>query len=198
MKILPATLAGRFVHLKPMCQEHTLELWEAGNNPDIWEWNIDPVSSVEGMQQYVQAALESQNEGKALPFVVIENKSRKIIGSTRYGNIEPKHRRLEIGWTWLSPAWWRTSINTECKYLLLSYAFENLDCIRVELKTDALNQRSRNAILRIGAKEEGTLRRHMLGSTGRVRDSVYYSILVEEWPEVKRHLERELSRPNAT
>lgn len=195
MKILPTTLAGRLVHLKPMCQEHTLGLWEAGDNPDIWEWNIDPVTSMEGMQRYVESALESQNEGKALPFIIFENKSQKIIGSTRYGNIEPKHKRLEIGWTWLNPAWWRTPINTECKYLLLSYAFETLGCIRVELKTDALNQRSRNAMLRIGAKEEGTLRRHMLGSTGRVRDSVYFSILVEEWPEVKLYLEHKLSLP---
>ena len=118
----------------------------------------------------------------------------RAVGSTRYGNIEPAHRKLEIGWTWIAPAWQRTAVNTECKYLLLSHAFEDLGADRVELKTDARNAASRAAILRIGAIQEGILRHHMLAAGGRVRDTVYFSILADEWPDVKAGLERKLGR----
>jgi N-acetyltransferase len=127
-------------------------------------------------------------------FATVERGSGRVIGSTRYMNIDRINRRVEIGSTWIAPAWQRTAVNTEAKYLMLGQAFEVWKCFRVELKTDALNQKSRNAILRIGAKEEGTLRRHVLTWTGRVRDSVYFSILDSEWPEVKVGLESMLAR----
>jgi RimJ/RimL family protein N-acetyltransferase len=123
----------------------------------------------------------------------VERVSGQLIGSTRFMNIDQPNRRVEIGSTWIAPAWQRTAINTEAKYLMLRHAFEQWNCIRVELKTDALNQKSRNAILRIGAKEEGTLRRHLVTWTGRVRDTVYFSILDSEWPEVKARLEAKLA-----
>jgi RimJ/RimL family protein N-acetyltransferase len=123
-----------------------------------------------------------------LPFALIEKSSGRAIGSTRYGNIDRTHYRVEIGWTWVAPAWQRSAVNTEAKYLLLQHAFETLGCIRVELKTDSLNEKSRVAILRIGAREEGTFRNHMITSSGRIRHSVYFSILDSEWPAVKSRL----------
>lgn len=147
------------------------------------------------MERYVTSSLADRDKGKALPFVICEQGKGEIVGSTRYGNIKTAHRRVEIGWTWISPGRQRTPINTECKFLLLRYAFEVLGCFRVELKTDVLNTKSRNAILRIGAKEEGILRKHTIADTGRIRDTVYYSILDSEWPGVKAKLEEILSQP---
>jgi RimJ/RimL family protein N-acetyltransferase len=144
------------------------------------------------MSSYVQTALNEQTKGSALPFALIERDSGRIIGSTRYSNIDRDHHRLEIGWTWVARQWQRTAINTEAKYLLLRHAFETLKCIRVELKTDSLNERSRAAILRIGAREEGTFRNHMITASGRIRHTVYFSILDSEWPEVKARLEARL------
>lgn len=129
-----------------------------------------------------------------LPFATIEKRSGRAIGSTRYANIDAGNRRLEIGWTWIAGNWQRTAVNTEAKYLMLRHAFETLRCIRVEFKTDALNERSRNAILRIGAKEEGTFRKHVITASGRVRDTVYFSIVDSEWNAVKKMLEARLSR----
>ena len=144
------------------------------------------------MAAYIALALAERDAGRALPFATVDRATGTIIGSTRYAAIEPTHRRVEIGWTWLGRAWQRTAANTEAKYLMLRHAFETLGCVRVELKTDALNERSRAAIRRIGAREEGTLRRHMVTSTGRIRDTVYYSILDAEWTQVKAELERRL------
>lgn len=141
------------------------------------------------MRAYMDTALRAQAEGSALPFVTIERSSGRIVGSTRFGNYDRENRRIEIGWTWLGRPWQRTVTNTEAKYLMLTHAFEKLGCVRVELKTDALNNASRNAIKRIGAKEEGILRKHTRMWTERYRDTVYYGILDEEWPEVKARLE---------
>ena len=132
--------------------------------------------------------------GTALPFATVDRKSGRAIGSTRFGNIVPEHKRIEIGWTWISPQFQRSAVNTEAKFLMLRYAFERLGCNRVELKTNSLNMRSRNAILRIGAKEEGTLRSHMINPDGTLRDTVYYSILAPEWPDVRARLEARLAR----
>jgi RimJ/RimL family protein N-acetyltransferase len=151
------------------------------------------------MRSYVESALKLQRDGTTLPFVTIEQSSGRIVGSTRFGNYDPANRRIEIGWTWIAPPWQRTALNTDAKYLMLTHAFEKLHCVRVELKTDVLNSRSRKAMLRIGAKEEGILRKHSLVWDGRYRDSIYYSILDEEWPEVKGQLERMLiRRPEAS
>jgi RimJ/RimL family protein N-acetyltransferase len=144
------------------------------------------------MTAYIDRALKDQESGTALPFVTVDRASGRIVGSTRYMNIEPAHRRVEIGASWLARPWQRTAINTEAKYLMLRHAFETLGCMRVELKTDALNRRSRNAIQRIGGIEEGIFRRHILTWSGRVRDSVYFSIVDREWPRVKAALEARL------
>jgi RimJ/RimL family protein N-acetyltransferase len=144
------------------------------------------------MRAYIEKALDEQARGTALPFATIEKSSGKAIGSTRYANIDGANRRLEIGWTWITPRWQRTAVNTEAKYLMLRHAFEHLGCLRVEFKTDVLNERSRNAILRLGAKQEGIFRKHVITSTGRIRDSIYFSILDTEWPEVKAGLEEKL------
>ena len=152
-----------------------------------------PVRTADEMAAYIETALDEQTRGVSLPFAIVEKAEGRAIGSTRYGNIDCKHRRVEIGWTWVARDWQRTAVNTEAKYLLSKHAFETLGCIRVELKTDSLNERSRAAILRIGAREEGIFRNHMITASGRVRHSVYYSIVDEEWPAVKTRLEAMLN-----
>ncbi len=194
MPVDPVTLAGRHVRLEPLSLAHEPELRAVGLDPEIWRWTASLVRTAADLRAYIETALEWQRQGTALPFAIIATASGRAVGSTRYANIDRANRRLEIGWTWLARAAQRTPINTEAKYLLLRHAFETLDCIRVEFKTDALNERSRAALLRIGAKEEGILRSHVITATGRVRDSVYYSILAAEWPEVKAGLEAKLAR----
>lgn len=171
-----------------MITEHHAGLTAIGLDPEIWRRAIAPIRTPEEMRSYMDAALQLQREGTALPFVTVERSSGRVVGSSRFANYDRSNRRIEIGWTWLAPAWQRTATNTEAKYLMLTHAFEGLGCVRVEFKTDVLNSQSRMAILRIGAKEEGILRKHTLTWTGRYRDSVYYSILDEEWPEVKDRL----------
>jgi N-acetyltransferase len=192
MVIAPVVLEGRQVRLEPLTMEHTSGLTEVGLDGDLWKWIPIPVRTPEEMRAYVQTALNEQANGSALPFALIEKSTGRTIGSTRYGNIERTHHRLEIGWTWVAREWQRTAINTEAKYLLLRHAFETLKCMRVELKTDSLNARSRAAILRIGAREEGTFRNHMLTASGRIRHTVYFSIIDSEWPDVKAALETRL------
>src|SRR6266849_7102110 len=192
MVVAPVILTGRHVRLVPLALEHAGGLAEVGLDDDLWKWIPTPVRTPEEMSAYVHAALQEQATGSALPFALIENSSGRAIGSTRYANIEPAHHRLEIGWTWVARPWQRTAINTEAKYLLLRHAFETLECMRVELKTDSLNDRSRAAILRIGAREEGIFRNHMITASGRVRHTVYFSIVDTEWPEVKKRLEMRL------
>lgn len=187
-------LEGDFVRLEPMTLEHHAGLSAVGLDPEIWRFTLVVVQTPEEMRGYMDAALELQQGGTTLPFVTIERSSGQIVGSTRFGNYDPANRRIEIGWTWIAPPWQRTAINTEAKYLMLSHAFEKLHCVRVELKTDVLNTRSRKAMLRIGAKEEGVLRKHSLVWDGRYRDSIYYSILDDEWATVKQELEKMLIR----
>jgi N-acetyltransferase len=188
MHVAPVTLRGRAVRLEPLGMEHVAALSRVGLEPELWRWIPKAVTTQEEMRGYVETALEDQARGVSLPFVIVDQAAGTIIGSTRYGNIEPSHRRLEIGWTWIAPAFQRTAANTEAKLLLLTHAFETLHANRVELKTDALNQRSRTAILRLGAVEEGTFRRHVITASGRVRDTVYFSIVDTEWPAIKQRL----------
>jgi len=190
----PIVLEGDFVRLEPMTLEHHGGLSEIGLDPEIWRYTTVMIRTPEEMRSYMESALSLPREGTTLPFVTIERSSGRIVGSTRFGNFDPANRRIEIGWTWIARPWQRTAINTEAKYLMLSHAFEKVRCVRVELKTDVLNAPSRKAVLRIGAKEEGILRKHTLMWTGRYRDSIYHSILDEEWPEVKQQLERMLIR----
>jgi RimJ/RimL family protein N-acetyltransferase len=188
----PLTLEGSVVRLEPIRPDHAELFWNVAKDSvdEIFQWIPYRMKSQEDFQQVVEKAFAEQERGESVVFATVESSSGRVIGSTRFMNIDRVNRRVEIGSTWIAPAWQRTAVNTEAKYLMLHHAFEVWKCIRVELKTDALNQKSRNAILRIGAKEEGTLRRHVITWTGRVRDSVYFSILDNEWPEAKAKLER--------
>lgn len=194
MNIKPIVLKNEFVRLEPLKMAHLEPLCEVGLVEEIWHLSPSRIDSPEAMRSYVQTALDEKKRGVSLPFVIIEKRSRKIVGSTRFGNIDPANRRAEIGWTWINPAWQRSSINTAAKFLLLAHAFETWKCIRVEFKTDVLNRKSRRAILRLGAKQEGIFRQHMICDTGRLRDSVYFSILDNEWHNVKENLLRKLGK----
>ena len=194
MKIEPITLENEFVRLVPLKIEHLDALCEVGLNAEIWRVSPSQIDSPKAMRQYIEAALDEQARGVSLPFATVEKKSGKIVGSTRFGNIDPHNRRAEIGWTWINPAWQRTYVNTAAKILMLAHAFEKWKCIRVEFKTDALNEKSRAAIRRLGAKEEGIFRQHMICDSGRLRDSVYFSILDIEWQKVKENLLRKLGK----
>ncbi len=180
MSVAPVTLEGRDVRLEPLSQAHHRDLSAVGLHEELWRWIPTPVRTPGEMSAYIATALDEQTRGVSLPFALIEKSSGRAIGW---------HHRVEIGWTWVAPAWQRTAANTEAKYLLLRHAFETLGCIRVELKTDSLNERSRAAILRIGAREEGTFRNHMITASGRIRHTVYFSILDSEWPAAKFRLQ---------
>lgn len=186
-------LEGAHVRLEPLTAAHIEPLAAVAFDDELWRWTINRVATMDDLTTYVQSALREQQAGTALPFATIERSSGRVIGSTRFGNIDMANRRAEIGWTWIAKPWQRTSLNTEAKYLMLRHAFDVLGCNRVELKTDALNQKSRRAIARIGAVEEGVLRSHMITATGRVRDTVYYSIIAAEWPAIRASLEARLS-----
>ena len=192
----PVTLEGSVVRLEPIRREHEGLFWDVAKNDleDIFRWIPYSMKTRDDFRTLIDKALGEQERGESVVFASVERSSGRTIGSTRFMNIDRANRRVEIGSTWIAPAWQRTGVNTEAKYLMLRHAFEVWGCIRVELKTDALNQKSRNAILRIGAKEEGTLRRHLVTWTGRVRDTVYFSILDSEWPQAKERLMAMLSR----
>ena len=194
MRVEPVVLEGSFVRLEPLSLAHHSGLSEVGLDEELWQWIPTPVRTGAAMAAYIETALKEQANGASLPFALIEKTGGRAIGSTRYGNIERAHHRVEIGWTWVARDWQRTMVNTETKYLLLRYAFETLGCMRVELKTDSLNERSRAAILRIGAREEGIFRNHMITASGRVRHTVYFSIVDSEWAAVKSRLEAKLGR----
>jgi RimJ/RimL family protein N-acetyltransferase len=192
VNIEPIILRGATVRLEPMTIGHAPALARVGLEPELWRWIPTPVTTADEMRAYVASALDESRRGISLPFVIIDQASDQVIGSTRYANIDAIDRRVEIGWTWITSAFQRTAANTEAKLLLLSHAFETLWTNRVEFKTDALNERSRNAIRRIGAVEEGIFRKHKITASGRVRDSVYFSIINTEWPAVKARLTKML------
>lgn len=194
MRIQHMTLEGRAVRLEPLSMAHSAHLCEIGLEPELWRWIPQRVTTQEEMRAYIQSALDAQRAGTALPFATVERKTGRVIGSTRFGNMDLANLRVEIGWTWLGLEWQRTAANTEAKYLMLRQAFENWGCVRVELKTDSMNERSRRAIQRLGAKEEGMLRNHMVTWSGRLRHTVYYSVIDSEWPIVKAGLESKLAR----
>lgn len=193
MKVEPLALRGVTVRLEPLTIDHTEPLADVGLDPELWRWIPTRATNLDQMREYVMTALDEQRRGDALPFAIVHQASDRVIGSTRYANIDNANRRLEIGWTWYTPAHQRTKANTETKLLMLTHAFETLGAIRVEFKTDSLNEKSRAALLRIGAVEEGTFRNHMIIPwSGRVRHTVYFSILDTEWPAVKARLEAKL------
>jgi RimJ/RimL family protein N-acetyltransferase len=188
MNVEPITLEGKYVRLEPMRFDHLPAMCKVGLEPSLWEWTTALVRDEADMERYFRGALADQALGTALPFVTIERKTDTLVGSTRFGNIDTKNRRAEIGWTWINPEWQRTAINTEAKLLMLTQAFDVWKCIRVELKTDSNNKKSRAAMERIGCKEEGTLRNHMIRENGKYRDSVYFSIIETEWEQVRADL----------
>lgn len=194
MQIQPVTLEGRHVTLRPMAESDIDALTSIALDPDLWKYTTTIMRTRSDVAEYVGSALEGFRAGTVVPFVTTLNEGKKVVGSTRFANIDTANRRAEIGWTWIGREWQRSPVNTEAKYLMLRHAFETWKCMRVELKTGTLNQRSRNAILRIGAKEEGILRKHMILHDGRIRDTIYFSILDEEWGEVKKRLEEKMEK----
>jgi RimJ/RimL family protein N-acetyltransferase len=192
--VAPVTLEGRIVRLEPLTLEHVPGLAEVGLDPAIWRWTIARPSTQDDLRAWAETALANRAAGTELPFVTIERATGRPIGSSRYMNIVLEHRRLEIGWTWLAPPWQRSGANREAKLLQLRHAFDVLGCRRVEFKTDSRNEASRNALLGIGAQFEGIFRNHMVMPEGPMRHSAWYSVIDEEWPDVRDRLERSLSR----
>ena len=195
MEIRPVALKGNHARLEPMTAAHIPALAEIGVGQPFWDFMVyGRMETADDMRGWVQDILSRAEKGTDLPFVAIQLASGRVAGATRYMNIMHHDRGLEIGGTWYGPEFQRTVVNTECKYLLLSHAFETLGCIRVQLKTDLRNERSQKAIERIGAVKEGILRNHMILPDGHYRHSVFYSILDTEWPEVKSRLEERMAR----
>jgi len=187
-------LIGHRTMLTPLELRHIDPLYEATSDPAVWTYMPMRIQTADDMLALVTDALAARQSGHEFPFVIIDQQKGKVVGSTRFLDISPANRSLEIGWTWLAPAAWRTSINTEAKYLLLRHCFESLRTIRVQFKTDSRNTRSQQAIERIGGVREGVLRRHRILQNGYIRDSVYYSIIDQEWPTVKTALEQRLEQ----
>lgn len=195
MEVNPVVLTGKYVRLEPLSKAHAEALAEIGVGQSFWGFMLyGDMTSLDDMRNWVLDILSRAEKGTDVPFVAIHLDSGRVTGATRYMNIMPKDRGLEIGGTWYGPDFQRTAVNTECKYLLLRHAFETLGCIRVQLKTDLRNERSQKAIERIGAVKEGILRNHMILPDGRYRHSVFYSILDAEWPDVKQKLEEMMQR----
>jgi RimJ/RimL family protein N-acetyltransferase len=189
------TLAGLYVKLEPLAPGHAEGLFIVARDEEIWRYlPCAPIATMEEMRHWVQQALEDQATRRRIPFAIINRADGEVAGSTSYLDIRPHDRGLEIGWTWLGKEHQRGAVNTECKYLLLRHAFEDLGAVRVQLKTDSRNERSQRAIERIGGEREGVLRRHMTLWNGFVRDTVMYSFIDTEWPEAKQHLQALLHR----
>jgi N-acetyltransferase len=193
-RIEPVTLEGRIVRLEPLRPDHVPGLAEVGLDPAIWRWTIARPQSESDLRDWADAAIRNRDAGTEFPFATIEASTGRPIGSSRYMNIVLEHRRLEIGWTWLAPAWQRSGANREAKLLMLTHAFETLGCRRVEFKTDSNNEPSRTALLGIGATFEGIFRKHMVMPGDGVRHSAWYSVIDDEWPAVKARLEESLRR----
>lgn len=185
MDIRPVILEGRHVRLEPLTLRHVDAFCEAGR-----EWDLTP----EKVRDGIESALRQQADGSALPLATVEKSTGRVVGGTRFLHIVPEHRRLEIGSTWIAGPWRRTAVNTEAKLLMLEHAFERLGCVRVEFMADALNETSRKAILRLGAREEGTFRNYILRAEGEIHDAVFYSIIESEWPSVRARLQGMLAR----
>ncbi|QGQ98447.1 N-acetyltransferase [Paenibacillus psychroresistens] len=182
-------LTGLRAKLTPLSLEHTEELYDAAKDPEIWTYLPEKIQTLEETLKFIEDALLIKEKGVEIPFAVIDLETNSIVGSTRLMNISMPNRHLEIGWTWYNPSVWRTRMNTECKYMLLKYCFEVLETVRVQFCADIRNTRSNQGILRLGAVQEGILRRNRILSDGYIRDASIYSIISEEWPSVKERLE---------
>jgi RimJ/RimL family protein N-acetyltransferase len=193
LHIEPVTLATDRLTLRPLSLADVPALGGAAGDGELWEKKTTTVPRPEGFEAYVQKALELQASGLALPFATVVNDGNRVVGSTRYMNVDAANHRVEIGTTWIAKSWQRTFVNTHAKFLMLRHAFEGLDCLAVEIRTHARNDQSRAAIERLGAKLDGILRQHMIMPDGHVRDTAVYSIVREEWPTVKASLERKMA-----
>lgn len=190
MNVTPVTLDGVRVRMEPLdLDRHWEGLLAIGMDPDLWRWTQAIVRRPEDLRRYLETAVQERSAGRSLPFATIDKAGGRVAGCTRFSNIDVRNRRVEIGWTWVGRPFQRSHVNTEAKYLMMSHAFETLGCVRVELKTNVLNQRSRDAMKRIGCVEEGILRKHAVNDDGVWRDTIYYSVLDGEWPAVKARLE---------
>lgn len=186
------SLIGKKIQLRPLLASDGPALVQAAADGELWNLPFTVVPSVETVNVYINTALEGQAAGTVIPFVIETLDSKQVIGTTRIWKIDRKNRKLEIGHTWISASWQRTYVNTEAKFLMLCYAFEQLNCVRVQFTTDEINEKSRKAILRLGAKQEGIVRHERIMPDGRKRNSVRFSIIDDEWPDVRRFLERRL------
>jgi RimJ/RimL family protein N-acetyltransferase len=186
-------LQGKLARLEPLDERHVPELLSAAADPTTWTWMPMRLDDETAMRTWLADALRARDAGTELPFATLEATTGRVVGSTRYMAIVPAHRRLEIGWTWLAPTAWGSGINVEAKLLLLTHAFDTLGAMRVELKTDARNERSRAAILALGAEFEGIFRKHMRMPAGRIRDSAWYAITDDDWPDVRARLTARLA-----
>ena len=195
MEITPTILEGEYVRLEPLTHAHGDDLVAAAADGELWNTKVTIIPDAAGVRDYIQFATDGLAEGKQLPFAIIAKAANEVVGTTRFYEIRTQDRAVAIGYTWLARSAQRTPINTECKLLMLVHAFETWKCLRVELITDVLNEQSRAAILRLGAKQEGILRKHLTLPNGRVRDSVVFSIIDDEWPEVKMRLLAKLQKP---
>ncbi len=190
MNIAPVTLDGTRVRMEPLALDRHFEgLCAIGLDPDLWRWTLSTIATRDELRSYLETALKEQTEGRSVPFATIDRASGTVAGCTRFGSIDRANRRVEIGWTWIGRPFQRSHINTEAKYLMLTHAFETWGCRRVELKTHVQNERSRNAMLRIGCTFEGVLRSYQTSDVGVTRDTAMFSIVDREWPEVKARLE---------
>jgi RimJ/RimL family protein N-acetyltransferase len=195
MQVESVPLEGRRVRMEPLdLGRHWDGLLLIGLDPELWKWTLNRPGSPEELRDYLETALEEQRQGRSLPFATFDRVSGRVAGCTRFGNIETRHRKVEIGWTWVGREFQRSHVNTEAKFLMMGHAFETWGCVRVELKTNVLNRKSRDAMLRIGCVEEGVLRKHMISDAGVRRDTIYYSVLDDEWPAVKARLEQMMAR----
>jgi N-acetyltransferase len=190
---LAERLEGRLVVLEPLTRAHAEGLFAAASDPEVWRWTTAPAYEYDTFERWLEEALANASEGSEAPFAILLRESGEPVGSSRYLTLRPEHRGLEIGHTWHARRVWGSGVNVEAKMLLLQHAFEDLDCMRVEFKTDALNERARGALAALPARFEGVFRKHMLVRGGMVRDSAYYAITDDEWPGVKANLLRRLS-----
>jgi RimJ/RimL family protein N-acetyltransferase len=192
MLVAPVTLEGTRVRLEPLSMDHFPALARIAFDRQVWKWMNDPMETEEHLRNYISSALSAASSGTAMPWVTHSKADDRIVGSTRFADIQTRHRTLEIGWTWLHPGDQRSGINVEAKYLQLRHAFEVMGARRVAFKTHHLNIKSQTAIQALGAKHEGIFRNHVIQSDGSTRHSYWYSIIEEDWPEVKRNLERRM------
>jgi RimJ/RimL family protein N-acetyltransferase len=190
---MPTTLQGQRILLRPLEYSDAAALLHAAVDGELWNLTVTVVPSASTVDSYLKKALDGREAGTVMPFVIVLKDTGEVIGSTRFWKIDPINRKLEIGSSWISASWQKSFVNTEAKYLMLRHAFEVLDCVRVQFTTDENNQKSRNAILRLGAQQEGIVRHERIMPDGRKRNSVRFSIIDDEWPQVRAHLEQKLA-----